>query len=406
MIDAFTFSPCQTESSSHGTFFLLEDLKKALDARDFPSILELKLQKAHWDWEDLIGVYNDCLDPLIDKNEADSNAFVIGASQILFSDLSCRDLFLDCLLQGACSSGNIELALRVKDLFPEWWGNLRTEELAFAMDYLFHSMPEDNFQMRQAGKKEVYYLLTSHSKWAPDSDTLPDLFPYLLNPNKMSVEKNELNQLACSFLKVQSLENVNVGLLAEVVKVVIRKENGDFLKVLTALPNWNKIPPYSYASILEQTFEHCSQNELDFFLAHPSWHKIPPNALRKLAIHFIDCGWVINLLAQNSRWRELSSNDLIRLATHNFISPEAIDLITSHPAWDLISREDLADLIGSIGNHISENTWNLFLKALEHPCWKELTSKELSEIKYWLLPYGNLREPFLERLKEHKNWKD
>jgi hypothetical protein len=215
-----------------------------------------------------------------------------------------RKFFPD--LQGACASGDIDLALELCRSHPERWRELDADHLAFLMDCVLLMRPKDfDEEALQSGKKEIFYLIVSHENWAPtDLENL--LFPLLVSKN-LSFDQEESVQLICAFSQVDRLEEISVGLLADLMKaLLICEPNGDvrdFFQVVTSLPNWRRIPPFAYDKILYRVhFPFRTVEELEILFSHPNANRQQNLDLSRVAWECRDREDVLAWLAKDERW--------------------------------------------------------------------------------------------------------
>lgn len=184
-------------------------------------------------------------------------------------------------LETACFSGDFDLAIELIKSHPDRWKELDNDSsgfLAHLMDHVLLGRPKDFDQLEmQSGKKQLFYLLVSHENWRPDN--LEDLLFPLLNPKNFSFDRDESFELICAFFQVDSLEEISIGMLADLSKALLGFEPcgyvRDMFQAVTSLPNWKKIPSYAYDKILNRIhFPYRTVEELEILFSHPNANRL------------------------------------------------------------------------------------------------------------------------------------
>lgn len=303
------------------------------------------------------------------------------------------------LVAEACREGNVDAIFKLQE--DRLWNDLDEGDLGSLLDCVLVSTKGN---VNREGKKAIFFLLTAHPNWEPTHQE--DKLACLLEPVAISFEKEELPQFITAFLKIRNLEEISVGWLVEMTEIVLQLQQREIFGLLTRLPAWNKIPPFSYARLVSRCCSHLDKcvEEIASFLAHPCWNKLSTRDLMKIADP--SNGEAMIILSKNEQWKNLSPQQLCYLGYHSFLSQTTVDLIVKHPSWNAISRDELADLATSAGNHYHDVHYALFLKITEHPRWEELRKEDLDEIRRFLFPCGKHRDAILRLITIHKNWED
>ncbi len=307
------------------------------------------------------------------------------------------------LLDDAVKTGDIELFLSLRGN-RLWDEELTQDYLSDLLDTLLYVKTEG---ANQTGKRAIFFLITSHPNWHPTH--WRSLLPPLIVPSGLQFEPEESPLLVSAFLKIQTLQEITPGKLAEMLKTILfhldQKEFKEWLYDLANLPAWEQLHPYSYIQILDIGFDLQEDHPeaLELLLSHPCWKKLFPRDLAKLADP--SNGAIMRILSTNDSWPLLASQDLCRLGYDTFLSEETVHLITTHPKWPTLTSKELANLARSVGNKYLGDTYPFFLKISEHPRWKELTKEDLDEIMEWICPEESPNhQSIFDLVTSHQNW--